>query len=132
MKKDLKTLNRSLAIAIAAAMTMTSVPSTLFAADFTDSDVAVEAVEPEETEAPVDVEEEPAAEEATEFSSDAAETEDVFSDHVSEEATVDTADVQVGTPGTPAKVTGLYIDTDKDYVSFSNASLEYSRGCIQI
>ena len=56
MKKDLKTLNRSLAIAIAAAMTMTSVPSTLFAADFTDSDVAVEAVEPEETEAPVDVE----------------------------------------------------------------------------
>lgn len=116
MKKDLKTLNRSLAIAIAAAMTMTSVPSTLFAADFTDSDVAVEAVEPEETEAPVDVEEEPAAEEATEFSSDAAETEDVFSDHVSEEATVDTADVQVGTPGTPAKVTGLYIDTDKDYV----------------
>ena len=40
MKKDLKTLNRSLAIAIAAAMTMTSVPSTLFAADFTDSDVA--------------------------------------------------------------------------------------------
>ena len=117
MKKDLKTLNRSLAIAIAAAMTMTSVPSTLFAADFTDSDVAVEAVEPEETEAPVDVEEEPAVEEATEFSSDAAETEDVFSDHVSEEATVDTADVQVGTPGTPAKVTGLYIDTDKDYVS---------------
>lgn len=117
MKKDLKTLNRSLAIAIAAAMTMTSVPSTLFAADFTDSDVAVEAVEPEETEAPVDVEEEPAAEEATEFSSDAAETEDVFSDHVSEEATVDTADVQVGTPGTPAKVTGFYIDTDKDYVS---------------
>lgn len=121
MKKDLKTLNRSLAIAIAAAMTMTSVPSTLFAADFTDSDVAVEAVEPEETEAPVDVEEEPAAEEATEFSSDAEETEDVFSDHVSEEATVDTADVQVGTPGTPAKVTGLYIDTDKidtddDYV----------------
>ena len=81
MKKDLKTLNRSLAIAIAAAMTMTSVPSTLFAADFTDSDVAVEAVEPEETEAPVDVEEEPAVEEATEFSSDAAETEDVFSDH---------------------------------------------------
>lgn len=118
MKKDLKTLNRSLAIAIAAAMTMTSVPSTLFAADFTDSDVAVEAVEPEETEAPVDVEEEPAAEEATEFSSDAEETEDVFSDHVSEEATVDTADVQVGTPGTPAKVTGLYIDTDKDYVHF--------------
>ena len=117
MKKDLKTLNRSLAIAIAAAMTMTSVPSTLFAADFTDSDVAVEAVEPEETETPVDVEEEPAAEEATEFSSDAAETEDVFSDHVSEEATVDTADVQVGTPGTPAKVTGFYIDTDKDYVS---------------
>lgn len=116
MKKDLKTLNRSLAIAIAAAMTMTSVPSTLFAADFTDSDVAVEAVEPEETEAPVDVEEEPAAEEATEFSSDAAETEDVFSDHVSEEATVDTADVQVGTPGTPAKVNGFYIDTDKDYV----------------
>lgn len=116
MKKDLKTLNRSLAIAIAAAMTMTSVPSTLFAADFTDSDVAVEAVEPEETEAPVDVEEEPAAEEATEFSSDAEETEDVFSDHVSEEATVDTADVQVGTPGTPAKVNGFYIDTDKDYV----------------
>ena len=119
MKKDLKTLNRSLAIAIAAAMTMTSVPSTLFAADFTDSDVAVEAVEPEETEAPVDVEEEPAVEEATEFSSDAEETEDVFSDHVSEEATVDTADVQVGTPGTPAKVTGLYVDTvdtDKDDV----------------
>ena len=117
MKKDLKTLNRSLAIAIAAAMTMTSVPSTLFAADFTDSDVAVEAVEPEETEAPVDVEEESAAEEATEFSSDAEETEDVFSDQVSEEATVDTADVQVGTPGTPAKVNGFYIDTDKDYVS---------------
>lgn len=117
MKKDLKTLNRSLAIAIAAAMTMTSAPSTLFAADFTDSEVAVEAVEPEETEAPVDVEEEPAAEEATEFGSNAEDTEDIFSDHVTEEATVDTADVQVGTPGTPAKVTGLYIDTDKDYVA---------------
>lgn len=117
MKKDLKTLNRSLAIAIAAAMTMTSAPSTLFAADFTDSEVAVEAVEPEEAEAPVDVAEEPEAEDASEFSSDAEDTEDVFSDHVSEDATVDTADVQIGTPGTPAKVSGVSIDTDKDYVS---------------
>ena len=36
MKKDLKTLNKSVAIAIAAAMTATSAPTPLLASDFTD------------------------------------------------------------------------------------------------
>ena len=36
MKKDLKTLNKSVAMAIAAAMTATSAPTPLLASDFTD------------------------------------------------------------------------------------------------
>lgn len=112
MKRDLKTLNRTLAITIAAAMAMTSAPSAVFAADpFSDgTDAAV-------------VAEAPAAEEPELVSDGASEpVEEVFTDEaVTEEVNVDVADAEAtypqGTAGTPAKVGGVWIDTNGKIVS---------------
>ena len=78
MKKDLKTLNKSVAIAIAAAMTATSAPTPLLASDFTDGGDFVS----ESPAAEADITEE-AAVEADGFGDEAAVaavTEDGFGD----------------------------------------------------
>lgn len=127
MKRDIKLLNKSLALAITAAMTITSMsPSVVmaeneFAAveEFGDGFEAVDAVEaPTAEEAPV-AEEAPAevTEEEAGFGDEAAA--EAFADEsMTDEAVVAEAEAEAefvpGTQGTPAQVTGLHIDVEQE------------------
>ncbi|MDO5135495.1 MAG: hypothetical protein Q4D55_05530 [Eubacteriales bacterium] len=104
MKKDSKLFNRSLALAMAAAMTVTSVPSSVLAADLFGDGAA--------DTAPVVVEE---MAETDLFDSGAAEVAEepaeVFTAPAeTEEVTVDTFETPAQDPG---KVTGLYVDAEE-------------------
>ena len=116
MKKDLKTLNRSLALAITAAMAMTSAPAATFAADVevADVDVAADVEEAGTEDVEVEAADVDVADDAEEAVADeqAADAGDLFADEVTDDNVA-----EVGVAGTPAQVTGLYIDTDKDNVS---------------
>lgn len=133
MKRDIKLLNKSLALAITAAMTITSVsPSVVMAEnefasveEFGDGFEAADVVEaPAAEEAVAETTEEEAG-----FGDEAA-TEETFADEVvTDEAVVAEAEsVSVGTPGAPAKVTGLWIDTDGKYVSEPTLRWNYVPG----
>lgn len=121
MKRDIKLLNKSLAFAITAAMTITSVsPSVVmaeneFAAaeEFGDGFTVADTAEtPTAEDAPVEV-----TEEAAGFGDEAAAEEAFVDEATTDEAVIADAEaVSVGTPGTPGKVTGLWIDTESEYV----------------
>lgn len=103
MKKDLRMLNRTLALAITAAMTVTSTPGAVFAADaFSDGGAVV-------AEAPADQSPELISDGSTEP------VEEVFVDGDAEEVSVGVADAELdpnGIPEKPAAVTNLAIDED--------------------
>ena len=110
MKRDLKTLNKSVAIAIAAAMTATSAPTPLLASDFTDGGDFV-------SESPVVSEDAEAAVQADGFGDEsavAAVTEDGFGDSEAVEAEVNgsTADTIAADAEAPGKVSHVAFDKD--------------------
>ena len=111
MKRDLKTLNKSVAIAIAAAMTATSAPTPLLASDFTDGGDFV-------SESPVVSEDAEAAVQADGFGDEsavAAVTEDGFGDSEAVEAEVNgsTDDTIAADAEAPGKVGHVEFDKDE-------------------
>lgn len=155
MKRDLKTLNKTLALAIAAAMAMTSAPGIAFADDFGDGTVAeAEAVVAEEEEESVDAAAEAETEEAAEAeaaeeieteseetvqeetaaaedASAQAEAEDLFSSEVDADAAGAATSEAKGTQGTPAQVTGVQVVTDSEVTSYPKLSWNYVPGAYE-